>query len=246
MRSVVFRKVFSISVFLLIVLICIYMFLHSSFFAVDKVYVTGNERTLDEEVIKLSGISPGANIFSLNEKLATRSIEVHPVVKKARLNKHLPRSVELHIEERKVWAMIPFEDALLCIDDEGVCLDKVPYMSLAEYPIITVEPLPERVLVGQAVQAEGIKMIRQVWEAIAGSDRQEISDFHFLGNKKELIFYTEKGTEIRWGKNERLEEKAAFFNRILELEKDLDKAGNDALDYVDLRFAGQPAIKTKG
>ena len=212
----------------------------------DKVYVTGNEKALDEEVIKLSGISPGANIFSLNENLVTRAIEVHPMVKKASIERHFPRSVELQIVERKVWAMIPFEDALLYIDDEGVCLDKVPFMSRAKYPIITVEPLPKRVLVGQAVQAEGIKMIRQVWEAIASQDRQEISDFQIMGNKKELILYTEKGTEVRWGKNDRMEEKVAFFNRILDLEKDLDKTGHDALDYVDLRFAGQPVIKTKG
>ncbi len=238
-------RFFSISILIFVALLCFYLFLHSSFFNVEGISVTGVKKVTESEIMELSGLSPGINIFEINDHLCAKLIEIHPLVKSAKIVRHLPRQIEIQVVEREIWALIPYGDVIICIDREGVCIDKLNYFSFFNYPVITLENMPEHVNLGQPVQAEGIEMIRKLWEALSENSRMKISDFHYNDRNKEIIAYTEEGTEVRFGNLERLEEKAGFFSEILQIEKNLQKKGTEVLEYVDLRFEGQPVIKTK-
>jgi cell division protein FtsQ len=237
-------RFFKASVFILLILICAYLFLHSSFFAIDKIYVSGLHNVAQNEVIKLSGLSPGMNIFIINEKLSCQAIEIHPLIKSSIIIRHLPREIEIKVQERKIWALIPYQGSLLCVDEEGICIDKLNYFSLTDYPVITMDKVPEYVTLGQVVDETGIKLARKIWDALDSEQQKEISQMHYQNQEKEILIFTNRGTEIRWGKADRLEEKAAYFKQMLDLEQDMQEKGNDALDYVDLRFKGQPVVKT--
>jgi len=238
-------KLFRIPVFLLLILICVYLFIHSSFFAIDEIYVTGLQNVAKNEIIQLSGLSSGMNIFTINETLASKAVEMHPLIKSSKIVRHLPRKIEIQVQERKVWALIPYQGGLLCVDEEGICIDKLNYFSLLNYPVISMDKLPERVILGQAVEEKGVKLARKVWNALNSEQRKQISQIHYQNEKGEIIIYTNEGTEIKWGQDDRMEEKTVSFDQILKLEKDMIEKGNDALEYVDLRFKGQPVVKTK-
>ncbi|MDD2619074.1 MAG: FtsQ-type POTRA domain-containing protein [Syntrophomonadaceae bacterium] len=219
--------------------------MHSAFFKVDKISISGMEKLTRKEVIQLAAITTGVNIFKIDEQLLCRSVEMHPLVKKTKLIRHLPRTIEIQVEERKIWALLPFKDMFLCIDNEGVCIDKINSFSFANYPIITMDTLPERVNIGQPVQTEGISQIIKVWEALSPENRQKISDFHYINSNKEIVIYTDQGTQVKFGNIERLVEKAEFFNQLFKMEDDLRKKGVEELEYIDLRFKGQPVVKTR-
>ncbi|MDD3271836.1 MAG: FtsQ-type POTRA domain-containing protein, partial [Syntrophomonadaceae bacterium] len=238
------HKIFAIFVFILLTLICAYLFLHSSFFAIDKIYVTGSNNVSEGEIIKISGLSQGVNIFTINEKLCSQAVAIHPLIKSSIVVRHLPRQVEIQVKERKIWALVPYQGALLCVDDEGICIDKLSHFSLVDYPVITMDKMPDHVNLGQAVNETGVKLARQIWIALDANERKEISQFHYQNKSKEVLIYTRKGTEFRWGKAERLEEKTTFFKQMLKIESDMQAKGNDDLEYVDLRFKGQPVVKT--
>jgi cell division protein FtsQ len=239
------HKIFGIFVFILLILICAYLFLHSSFFAIDKIYVSGSNNVSESEIIKISGLSLGTNIFTMNEKLCSQAVSVHPLIKSSIVVRHLPRQVEIQVKERKIWALVPYEGALLCVDDEGICIDKLSHFSLTNYPIITMDDMPDHVNLGQAVTETGVKLARQIWNALDNNERKEISQFHYQNKSGEVLIYTSKGTEFRWGNTERFEEKTAFFKQMLKIESDMQAKGNDDLEYVDLRFKGQPVVKTR-
>ena len=44
---------------------------------------------------------------------------------------------------------------------------------------------------------------------------------------------------------ERLDEKLKSFDQIMEIEADMEAGGTEVLEYVDIRFKGEPIIKTK-
>ncbi len=236
-------RFFKVSLFLLLILVCVYFFLHSSFFKVDQIYVSGENRVPASQIIKLSGVIPGVNIFLLNEKDSARAVENHPLIRKAGIIRHLPRRIEIKVEERKIWALVPNGSSLVCIDPDGVCIDKVTELSMLNYPIVTLKHLPVHINLGQAVQPEGVSAIRQVWEALSVPQRKKISDYHYDSDKNEIVLYTTSGTEIKWGDRQRLKEKVDFLGQVLEIEKQMSERGDDALEYVDLRFKGQPVIK---
>ncbi|NLB87740.1 MAG: FtsQ-type POTRA domain-containing protein [Syntrophomonadaceae bacterium] len=239
-----FRKIFYLAILLLIALIALYLFLHSPYFNIEKIYTTGLKQLTEEEVLSYSGVTIGQNLFEVDNNLTVRTIEVHPMVKSVELVKHLPRTLEIKVLEREIWAIVPLGNEFLCIDNEGVVIDRRINIELIDYPLITISNLPERVNIGQVIQPQGIQLVNQVWKALNNSARESISDFH-LNDKQELIIYTSGGTEIRFGNEERLEEKANFIHDILKLETEFNKNGTEVLEYIDLRFKGQPVVKTK-
>lgn len=233
------------SLFLLLALLCVYFFLHGSFFKVDKVYVSGNSKITVKEITGLAGIKNGVNIFLINDSQVARAVENHPLIKSASIVRHLPRKVEIKIQERKIWALVPCAGSLICIDRDGICLDKVTELSLLNDPVITFDRLPSSINLGQAVNPAGTKAIGQVWDALSAASKKEVSQFHYSEKAGEIVMYTQRGTEIRWGKSERNKEKAAYLEQVFGLEKDMDDKGDNSLEYVDLRFQGQPVLKSK-
>lgn len=238
------RKLFGYSILIIISLISFYLFLHSSFFNVDKIYITGLEKVSKDEITSLSGLSNGVNIFEINNSLSSRSIEIHPMVKSAKIIRHLPREIEVQVIERQIWSIIPYQEKFLCVDEEGICIDKLSTFPGTDVLFITMDTLPGRVNLGQAVEADGIKMIKEIWDKLPAKSRNRISDIHFVNKNNEIIMYTIKGTEVKFGNADRLEDKVAFFDQVIEIENDLDKKGLDVLEYIDLRFKGQPVVKT--
>lgn len=238
------NKAGKLSLLILLALVCVYLFLHSSIFNISKVNVSGNIKTTSEEITALAGVTPGENLFRIDRELIERSVEIHPMVKNAQLIRHLPHTAEIKIEERTSWAVVPYEDVFLLVDDEGHCLDKLNKLPDGNLPIITMDTVPQRVNLGQAVNQDAIKMIETVWKSFDKQDRGSISQFHYINKQKSLLLYTLEGTEIRYGTLERVDEKAANFTEALKIEASLQKEGKEQLDYVDLRFSGRPVVKT--
>jgi cell division protein FtsQ len=239
------NRAIKISLLTLLVLVCVYLFLHSSIFNISKITVSGNQKVTRAEIVALAGIAPGENLFKIDRELVERSVKIHPMVKNAQLVRHLPHTIEIKIQERTSWAVIPYEDLFLLIDDEGHCLDKLNQLPDGNIPIITMDKMPVRVNLGQAVNQAAIKMIHTVWKSFNPQERQNISQFHYLNGQQSLLIYTLAGTEVRYGSLERVDEKATNFAEALKIEATLQKEGKDQLDYVDLRFTGQPVVKTR-
>lgn len=239
-----FRRLFSISVFIFVLLVCVYLFLHSSIFKVEKIYATGVSKVSQDEILALAGISPGQNIFMVDTDLAAKSVRVHPMIKNAVVIRHLPHQLEIKVSERQIWALVPDPPILLCIDDEGICIDRINTFSLLDYPVVTMDQLPDRVNLGQAVNQAAVQQIKKVWDAI-GDDSKNISEFHFRNSSNEIILYTNQGTQILFGNLDRLQEKAANVKTALAMEQQVKQDGHEVLQYVDLRFEGQPVVKTR-
>lgn len=239
------RSVFKAALLTFTLLLSVYLFMHSSIFNVVQIDVEGNDKVSREETMALSGLAPGINIFELDDELTTLAIEAHPMVKEAEVKRHLPKKLVIKITERQIWAVIPYKGVFLCIDDTGVCFDKLSNTPINNYPIITMDQLPEYVTLGQAVNKPATDMVRQLWQAMPDGDRQKISEFHYLNKGNTLNIYTVNGTEIRFGDLERLTEKAHTLTQIIQIESDFLKQGQEVLDYIDMRFKGEPVVKTR-
>ncbi len=239
-----FPRIFSVVLLAFVILTSAYLFMHSSIFAVSHIKVSGNEKVSQEEILALSGLAPGINMFKFNEKEAARAIEVHPMIKQAEIKRKLLSEIDIRITERQVWAVIPYNEIFLCIDDAGVCFDKLNHVPADNDLIITLETMPDYVNLGQTVNIQATEMIKQVWQAIAADQHPLISEIYFQ-NDGTLKIYTLQGTEVRFGNLDRLDEKTKTFSEVLQIESDLAAKGSDQLDYVDIRFKGEPVLKTR-
>lgn len=244
-RKKLSRRRFSLVLLAFVGLISAYLFMHSTMFDVTQIKITGNDKVTQDEILALSGLAPGINIFEFNESISAKSIEVHPMIKQADIKRHLFTQVSIKVTERQVWAVIPYEGLFLCIDDSGVCFEKLNIVPAGNELIITLETMPEYVNLGQAINREATDMIKQVWQGIPNEQRQLISEIYYQNQDRTLKIYTLQGAEIRFGDLERLDEKIKMLSEVLDMEKDMADDGTEALEYVDIRFKGEPVVKTR-
>jgi cell division protein FtsQ len=233
-----------VALLLFILLVSIYLFFHSPIFNVSQIEVVGNDKVSQEEVLALSGLTPGINIFEFNEAACSKAIEANPLIKSAEIDRKFIKTIVIKINERQIWAMIPYGDSFLCVDDSGICFDKLNDPD-DNVPIITMDQMPQVVNLGQAVNSQATDMVKQVWQALPVDEQKVISDFHYQNQDNTLTIYTIKGTEILFGNLDRLDEKVQTFAQVIQLENDMEAKGNDALEYVDIRFTGEPVLKTR-
>jgi len=236
---------FRLALLLFVLFLSVYLFLHSSIFNVTQIEVVGNNKVSKEEVLALSGLNPGINIFGFNEAACSQAIEVHPMIKSVAIERKLNRTVVIKVNERQIWALIPYGDLFLCIDDTGICFDKLNHTTIDKIPIITMDQMPEFVNLGQAVNTQATDMVKKVWQALPADEQQVISDFHYQNQDSTLKIYTVKGTEILFGNLDRLDEKVKTFAQVIQIENNMEQKGTDALEYVDIRFKGEPVLKTR-
>lgn len=243
MKSSFSSKLFRLALVLSIILVSVYMFINSAFFSIDKITYTGLNQLSQDEIAQLCKFKIGANIFRINSEIYAKDFVMHPMVRNVTIIKHIPRHIEVRIEERVTWAVVPYMDKFLLIDSEGYCIDQAVKLPPFDYPIITLDIMPQHIYLGQPLSSRGIDFVKKVWEVLTPASRGNTSDFHFISEKEELIVYTLRGTEVRFGDLERLEEKAAFLDQLIKIEDDLQYEGREVLKYIDLRFKGQPVIK---
>jgi cell division protein FtsQ len=218
-----------------------YFFLHSSLFLIRQVNVTGNQTVPQKDIIDLSGIKIGSNLFDFNAQNSSKAIEIIPRIRSVQIQRHLPNSVVINVTERKPWALIVTNGKSYVIDDQGVCFDKLNGLDIMNLPVITWAGLPARFDVGQHMKSSVLQTFKTIYTKIPSSLVQQISEYH-LTDEGQLVMYTIRGTEVRFGGEERLTEKIGFFQEAMKLD---NNGTQGALRYIDLRYKGQPVISYK-
>lgn len=225
---------------LLSFLVASYFFLHSSYFLTERVYITGNQAVSSREILLLSGIQPGVNIFDIHSDEVAKAILVIPRIKSVDLTRHLPNEIEIHVVERQPWALVVHKKEFLVIDNESVCLEKTNGLKGYDLPLITLSKLPTRVKEGRALNASAVRTVEKIMSALPPYILTKISDYH-CASDGQVFIYTTDGTEIRFGGSDRLQQKVSYISQAIALAN-RDHPGSKLL-YIDLRYKGYPVIR---
>ena len=98
------------------------LFARSSFFTVTKIEVTGNRYYTKAQVVELSGLQTGYNLFEMGTKDAKDALLADPYIKIANIKK-IPRgTIRIEIEERLEYAAVPYGEEFILIDEDGMIL----------------------------------------------------------------------------------------------------------------------------
>ncbi len=121
--------------FLLFAALCtgLFFLLSSEYFDIQKIRVKGNNNYTKQQVVKMSGIKKGENIFALRARKTRENMKENSYIYDVKIRRSLPDKVVLEIKERKEQAAVPYEDSYIMIDREGYVLKKTK-----EEPKLTV------------------------------------------------------------------------------------------------------------
>lgn len=128
-------------------------FVNSSWFDVDEVVVSGNERATADAIADASGIRLGQGLLEVDLDAATSAVELVPWVGTATISRSWTGAIDITVVERPASAVIPAGDGFALVDDHGRQLEIVDQRPPGYLPITGIEgsgvagePAPDTIL----------------------------------------------------------------------------------------------------
>ena len=133
-RKMRIRRIVAASILGLIIVLCICLF--TPIFGVSEVVVEGNNKLLAEDVINLSGIKNGQNIFRINTKKTVAKIEELPYVDDAQIVRKFPTKVKIVVDESTEDIIIDTPSEFIVATIDGKVLYKTDNVTEVPVPIV--------------------------------------------------------------------------------------------------------------
>lgn len=119
---------------------------NSTFFAVQKIQISGNVRLEQEDVLNLAHLKKGDNSLAVNISDIEYKLLRSPWVENISVKRQLPGNLAIAIEEREPRYWIRQENRIVYADEKGTPIDYVGTYKFASLPFLSVDAGTEHLL----------------------------------------------------------------------------------------------------
>ncbi|SUY47225.1 cell division protein FtsQ [Clostridium putrefaciens] len=123
----------NIIIFIFLIIILITLSLKLKVFGIENIIVKGNNIISSEEIIRMSTLEKGKNIFYINSKNIIKKTHDNPYIKNVKISRKLPNTIILSVEERSAFFYGENNNKYFIIDKESKLLqikDEIANMNL--------------------------------------------------------------------------------------------------------------------
>ena len=113
-----------ILIFILIASVFITLCLKLSYFNISEINVYNNKNVSSEDVIKLSNINKGSNIFYINTQRNITDMLKNPYILNVSIKRRLPSTIDITVKERVASFYCVKGNEFLIIGEDGVVLEQ--------------------------------------------------------------------------------------------------------------------------
>ena len=128
------RRIVAAIVLVVMVAMCLCLF--TPIFALSEISVEGNEKLTTEEIVSVSGIKMGQNIFRINTKKTESKIETLPYVEDAEIVRKFPTKIKIVLKESKEDIIIDTPTEFIVSTIDGKVLYKTDNVTEVPAPIV--------------------------------------------------------------------------------------------------------------
>ena len=224
----------NIKIFLILILliIAIIFVLSSSLFNIKSINVLNNNILSNEDIISLSNINIGQNIFKINKNASIDHLKENAYIEEVNISRKLPNTLEINVKERKRKYMLQFADSYVYINNQGYMLEisteklDLPIITGFKTDLSNVKP-------GERLEVDDLKKLDMVIKIV------ETANVNNIGNlitkvevSDEKNYVVELGTENKrayLGDCSNLNTRMLNLQTIVEQEK-----GNAGTAYINM------------
>jgi cell division protein FtsQ len=208
--------------------------LSSPRFQLQEANFTGLTRASRAELVKLSGLAQGQNLFALDVSALEKAMLQHPWVRGVEVTRHFPATVSVEVVEHTPEALVVLGD-LYVLDGEGEPFKRVTPGDGLDLPLVTGVEREEYVKEPAAVR-ERMKSAIEVahaYGALKPGRHERLSEVRVDGTSFALV--TVAGQEVLLGEGN-TEAKLA---RLTRVRRELSARGL-AADVIHLENRARP------
>jgi cell division protein FtsQ len=200
-------------------------------FHADTIRVRGLEQLPRADVLRIAGISPTTNVFTLNAPAAERRLEALPWIADVTITKHLPTTVVVDIHEHVAVAITDSAGVPRLVAEDGSLLDVAGGLTV----------LPRIVAADDATDELPIQWVEGAARAVAAMDvalRSQIAQVSVMADG-ELQVDLRSGAAVAYGPAEELAAKAEALRAVLRWAA---RQGESVLS-ADVRVPATPSAR---
>ncbi len=221
-----------LAVITLLVLVCSIaaLILLTPGFDIKEIRVTGNSVIKEEEIIRMSGITEGVNIFDVSLKKAKENILSISYIESAKVKRNFPSTIEISIQEEVGVAYIKAEDGYVIITADGRCIDVTDgvvkddksdgkTIKIPELPIIRgLEGVKYKE--GKTITSENPEQLEDLFICLHEFSKQNhifnIKSINIADTEDIRFYYLSNDFSVRIGNSEKIGYKMEAFGKALE------------------------------
>ena len=192
---------YRIYLILLLLISCfiVYFCLENTIFNIDQISVKGNNHTNAENIIRVSNISIGENIFKINISKNEKYIENLYFIKNADIKRKLPSSIIIEVIEKEPFMIVNDSKNYIYIDDEMTVINEKSSNDNPNIPLLSNISLTSAEP-GQKIEVNKMWILDMVYNMAIDFKKADvlknISEFYITdGNSVDL--YTKGGSVIK-------------------------------------------------
>jgi len=228
-KAKLFKYVF-LTCALLAAIIC---FMLSPVFNIKGIEVNGNSYILAEQIISLSGIKIGENIYKTNKKGVINNIKQNSYIENVEVKRKFPAIFEINVKERQATYMLEYVNSYVYINNQGYMLE-ISDQKL-DKPIITgISTIAEDIKPGNRLAKEDLLKLEDVLKIMESATSNEIERLITkidITDKLNYILHMEtEGKTVRLGDISDISTKMLHVKAILERNQGLE--GEIAVDSI--------------
>lgn len=235
------KKYLMITLFIGLVFISIIYAGSQFIFLIDKISVSGNKELTQNEIIQISDINKGMNIFSIDIGQTIDKLREEPYIRYAYVSRTLPNKISINIVERKPIALIAM-DKLYSFDISGILLPK-PTRSIKNLPRLTgIESVYKFELGESTVHyqiRQGVNIIAQI-NKFYSKVNDFISELYWDKKHEEWIIISYENKPLIKLGTDNFPTKLHALDNFFKLMKNKNI---NQFKYIDLRFKDQLIVK---
>lgn len=228
------RRFFVFSLLLVVTLITLAFNLKT--FDIKEISVKNNVKMTKDDIIKLSGIKAGENIFYISFYKGKKNILSNPYIKSVKLKRILPDKIEISVTERKEAVYLQMDNSFYILDDTGVFMKKVNTVP----SLLKIQGIENKISFANNSLIFNDSRYKNIIEEFSILNSSNSSKYKFkavdIGNLANIKLYI-NNMEIRLGSDEDL------FNKVNRAINIMDKDGISLeKGYIDISFKGNPVF----
>ena len=222
--------------FLIIVSVTVTLALKLPYFNVAKIKVINNKNVQVDEIIRLSNINIGNNIFYLNIKSSKENIKTNPYVLNVEIKRKYPSTIEIDVKERNAFYFNTSNNVFYVVDGNGIVLEQ--RKDILKMTLIKLDGFDySKVQIGKAIDPENprkVNAIKNISSVLLKNKSEFTPDRIDVSNILDIKVHF-GNIYVKIGDDENFEKKINTAINILR--KDELKG---AKGYVDVSFNGNP------
>ena len=208
----------------------------SPFFAARTIDVRGASHVSRSQLLRIAGVTPETNVFTLDTAAAERRLERDPWIGGATVTKDLPSTLVIDIDERVAVAVTESNGVLRLVADDGAFLETAPpRLAIGMPSIVTADAA------GMEPSPEAIEGAARAIAAMAPTLRRRIDGISILADGQ-LRVDLSSGSSAAYGEAVELQEKAMALRALLDYAAERGAT----VVSVDVRVPSAPAAVLAG